>query len=255
MQSYSKIKAQVERLQERRREILGKLAASEQEAARALLEGRDMPPLDDKLKAELERLDRAIELGQEQLAALELDRIYEDLAALQNSEAKLGGELAAARKVFEQAERVFREAEATFGVEHQRITRRLDDLSRTRMKLEAEAQALTTMLDPVLIEDAIPKFLAAFRRGEVKTFTEGQDPAQDEAYRLYQSEVRELRAWARKNALSKSTTGESVPLPSCAAYYTKAQIDALIRKAEKVGGGVEPKDDSGLLLEPKKVSI
>lgn len=250
------MKAQIERLQERRRELLAKLAAQEQEAAKALLEGREAPPPDDRLKSEIERLDRAIELGQEQLAALELDRIYEDLAALRREEERLTAELQQARKPLEEAEKAFREAEAAFGEVHNRISRRLDELARKRMSLEAEAQKLTAVVDPVMIEDAVPKFLESFRKGEITTFIQGLDPAQDKAFELYQAEVREIQAWARKDALSRTTTGERIAPPECVAHYTKERLQEIINKAQAKGGvGTMEKPETGLLLEQRKVSI
>ncbi len=229
MKRYEAIKLQVQKLEERRRDLLAKLATQEREAAKALLEGREVPPRDDRLKSEIERLDRAIELGQEELAALELDHIYEALAEVRRDEEKLAAALRELDTAFDKKREDFRTEEQKYAKARAELADRLERLSDKRMSLEREAQQLQAAVDPVLIADAVPKFLDAFRKGEIRDFIRGVDPAQDKAYELYEAEVREIREWHRRNAIAKRTTGESVRPPACMQHYPKERVDEIVR--------------------------
>lgn len=256
MKKYDAIKAQVQKLEGRRRELLAKMAHEEEEAARALLEGRDPLPADDKLKAEIARLDRAIQLGQEELAALELDHIYERLGETRKEEEQIATDLRRLDAEFEAKRERFRAEEQEYAKARARLTDQLDRLADRRLKLEAEAQKLTAVVDPVMIEDAVPRFLDAFRKGEIRDFVRGQDPAMDKAYELYEAETREIQEWNRRNTIAKRTTGESVPAPDCVRYYTKQRLEEIISKTKTAGGLAAPaKAEGGPSLRTCKVSI
>lgn len=229
MKRYNQLKAQIERLQARRRELLAQIAREEEAAARSLLEGRATPPGDERLKAELSRVDLAIQLGEEELAALELDHTYEALAEVRKDEEKIATDLRRLDAEFEAKRERFRAEEQEYAKARAELTDQLDRLADRRLKLEAEAQKLRAAVDPVLIADAVPKFLDAFRKGEIRDFIRGVDPAQDKAYELYEAETREIREWHRRNAIAQRTTGESVPPPACMQHYPKEHVDEIVR--------------------------
>lgn len=258
--SKSKYEAARERLatlQKERADVEAQLAEAEEKAAAALLRGESPPAIDPALQQRLRILDRAISLAHKDLETLERQELAGRLEEIAKQKQKLAGELQKARETYETAKKEFQKAEQRFGAVHLRITQALD-------RLESEAMSLRAKLDTPAAEEApreadparVQAILADFRAGKIKNYMAGQDVNADEAYQLYERDVREIREWNRRNTIAKRTTGESVPAPDCVRYYTKDHLEEIISKTETAGGLAAPaKAEGGALLKPQKVSI
>jgi chromosome segregation ATPase len=213
-----------------------------EEQRKATVAGKSIPEyrkVIQNCRESLEALQEEINILEQEQAKFELEHFQTKMRKLEQQEQKIREELEPHEKAYEKAKANFEEAEQVWFAKHNEAHGELENINRQKLNLSPRLEQLVPHIEPES-KHSVEEWLQLCRDGGVRTYTEGSDPTLDEAYQIYEQEIKDLRNWAKKTATIRQSTGERPPMPEAGKHYSKERLKEVIKKHPGGGSFNEP---------------
>jgi len=237
---YEELSVRLQELRERLSALHDKSAMEREKAAEALSRGEDPPSLKDYTQ-EISTVESAVRKVEQALKERDVIQEHVDIkrAEIEKQRQEVQRDLAPYAKKLENAKEQLKAVEEEFYKVNSRVNltlNRLQDEERKLQRLLEEAEPdgddSPIIADPAKVE----RYLGELREGKRKSIIVGMDEELDKAVRIYESEVKAIRDWAKRAGVSRKASGVTPVPPECVKHYPKERIKVLTQQAPGAGG-------------------